>query len=134
MPNSKPLVVTVDDEKFILELYHDTLEELCDVITFSDSREAYQYIIEHQVSLVILDRKMPYLSGDDLCRKLREHPASKTVPIMMISSLDDIDDITNLMKDNIIDTYLIKPSMPDRIYEHVASYLKQAEEKEEENK
>ena len=52
--------------------------------------------------------------------------------VMANMVLDDIDDITNLMKDNVIDTYLIKPSMPDRIYEHVASYLKQAEEKEEE--
>ena len=49
---------------------------------------ALEQIAKHKPDLVLLDVVMPGLSGYDVCRRIRETPATATLPVVMITALD----------------------------------------------
>eukprot|EP00828_Plagiopyla_frontata_P049457 TRINITY_DN9870_c0_g1_i1.p2 TRINITY_DN9870_c0_g1~~TRINITY_DN9870_c0_g1_i1.p2 ORF type:complete len:124 (+),score=7.85 TRINITY_DN9870_c0_g1_i1:301-672(+) len=97
--------------------------------------EAFSFIVSNpDISLILIDRRLPSISGDELCMKLREHPYTKDIPIIIVSGLKDIDEIAELMDKVGIKTYLTKPISPDVLRNHVGVYLKNAQFKKSHKK
>lgn len=51
--------------------------------------EALRQVFDHFPDLLLLDVLMPDLNGFEVCRRLRDHPKAREIPILMITSLDD---------------------------------------------
>jgi signal transduction histidine kinase/ActR/RegA family two-component response regulator len=82
-----PLLLIVDDERSYREAIADCVRNHgYGAMEASNGSEALRLAEEAQPSLIILDVMMPDLSGLDVCRMLRKKPATKKIPIVMLSA------------------------------------------------
>src|ERR1700692_4600659 len=87
-------VLVVDDDPGARLLVGSALEVAgFQVITAADGRSAIDKFQAHPADCVVLDVVMPGMSGFDVCRELRAHPSSRHVPILMQTSLDDMQSV-----------------------------------------
>ncbi len=102
-------VFVVDDAEADLQLIRSMLESgRHDVIACREPREVEQKIQEDQPDVVLLDIVMPERSGYDVLRKLKRNPATKKIPVVLVSSKSEESDIF-WGKSQGADEYLPKP-------------------------
>ena len=83
-----PRILVVEDEQDIAGLIKHTLERAGDgsVEIVGRGDEAIRSISSRQPDLVILDLNLPVLSGEEVCRLLRQKPETKQLPIIMLTA------------------------------------------------
>ena len=88
---SQSTILIVDDNAQNVELLQAYLEALpCRTITASDGIEAMKVIERGDPvpDLVLLDVMMPRMSGFEVCRKIKEDPTTRSIPVMMVTALN----------------------------------------------
>ena len=86
----KPLVLLVDDDEVNLMLTAHALRERGFQITEAPSGErALELLAEMTPDIIVLDAMMPGLDGFATCHALREMAGFETVPVLMLTGLDD---------------------------------------------
>ncbi|MBN7772490.1 response regulator transcription factor [Clostridium aminobutyricum] len=84
MKNDKKKVLVVDDETKILEVIQSFLESKGFIVFTAESgKKAFSIFDQENISLVILDLMLPDVSGEDICRSLRQ---KSRVPIIMLTA------------------------------------------------
>jgi class 3 adenylate cyclase/CheY-like chemotaxis protein len=87
--NEPPRILVVDDTPSNVKLLADILQARgYAVVTAANGAEALGRIERDAPDLVLLDVMMPGMSGYDVCRKIRENPATSTLPVVMVTALD----------------------------------------------
>jgi signal transduction histidine kinase len=105
-----PSILVVDDDPVVCEVMRATLEyEGFAVIEASDGIEGCRLYGEHHPDLLLVDLMMPHMDGYDLCRELRKHPESASVPILVVTSLDDLSSIARAFDAGATD-FMSKPA------------------------
>jgi len=97
-----PTILVVDDKENIVELYTVFLSPEYDVRTATSGTEAL-HEVDETVDVVLLDRRMPDMSGDEVLAKLRDRGLE--CPVAMVSAVEPDTDIV----DKPIDAYRLKP-------------------------
>ncbi len=88
--SKKPKILIVDDEEKNLKLLGMILQSHnYDFETAKNGREALEKTKEYSPDLILLDIMMPEMDGYETCRKLREDPATKFIPVVMVTALGD---------------------------------------------
>lgn len=88
------MVLVADDDHFIRVLVKDALEsEGFRVSEVADGRDVLSTFSRIKPDIIILDVVMPGQDGFRLCREIRATEAGQTVPIVMMTGLDDIDSV-----------------------------------------
>jgi two-component system, cell cycle response regulator len=88
----QPLILVADDEPVNLALIRRRLEwEDYRVETAEDGGQAVEAARRTLPDLVIMDVMMPVLDGLQACRLLKEDPATRDIPVIFLSALDDTD-------------------------------------------
>src|SRR5438132_9080721 len=76
-----PRILVVDDNPNTMTLMHDLLSSRgYDVVAVPDAAQAEAEILRRAPDLVLSDVTMPGTSGYDLCRELKENPATGLLP------------------------------------------------------
>lgn len=89
-PAPKPIVLVVDDVPANRELLAAMLEDLgYDVREAADGVEALERFDAEEPDLVLLDIEMPRLDGLSLCRRLKDHPTRRLVPVVLVTAYGD---------------------------------------------
>lgn len=93
LPPSKVLVV--DDNLQNLELLEAYLEELPGVTTLraTNGMQALERVAVDKPDLILLDIMMPQMSGFEVCKKIKSDPATKDIPIIMVTALHEVGDV-----------------------------------------
>jgi CheY-like chemotaxis protein len=87
MPERKHTVVAIDDDPLAIELVRASLEpEGWTVLGAATGQEGLALIRERQPSAVLLDLLMPGMDGFEVVEALRADPATKTVPVVILTS------------------------------------------------
>ena len=94
-----------------------------------DGMAALRSFGEGQYDLVILDIRMPEMDGYELCRQLRKRT---TVPIIIVTSESDIDDVVNGYELG-ADIYVTKPFRPNELVLRVEALLRRVEVGKQQN-
>ncbi len=82
-------ILVVDDLPQNVKLLADLLTvKGYAVVTAASGREALAKLDAERPDLVLLDVMMPEVSGYEVCRKIRENPATGVLPVVMVTSLD----------------------------------------------
>lgn len=85
----KTILVADDNEGQLMLLDMVLSSEGYQVALAADGREALQYLKEHTPDLLILDVNMPFLSGIEVCDRVKRIRRLKNVPIMVLTSSRD---------------------------------------------
>jgi len=93
---SKTRVLVVDDETYIQHVVSLKLSNAgFEVLTASDGEEGLQVAIEEMPDLIITDYQMPFLTGLEMCQRLKQNAATASIPVIMLTArgfaLDDAD-------------------------------------------
>jgi two-component system alkaline phosphatase synthesis response regulator PhoP/two-component system response regulator VicR len=108
-------VAVVDDHPHIARLVQRELEaEGHEVITATDGDEALRRIRADLPALVVLDVVMPGKNGFQVLRELKADPATREIPVIMLTVRDQDADLTHGLTLG-ADWYLTKPFVPGDI-------------------
>jgi DNA-binding response OmpR family regulator len=118
--SDRATILIVDDEPSITDLYALRLEDEYDVRTAYSGSEALEKI-DDDVDVVLLDRRMPDLSGDDVLAKIREEGIDCRVA--MVTAVDPDFDILDLG----FDAYVVKPVSEEDLKDTVSTLLRRSE-------
>jgi len=89
-----PVILVVDDNRENLELLEVYLEDLdCRTIPASDGPEALEIVKKDKPDLLLLDIMMPKMSGFEVCRRIKNDPATNHIPIIMVTALNEFGDM-----------------------------------------
>lgn len=90
MPNPQLRVLIVDDSPVALAVLESVFRaEHFDVVTAGHGQEGFDLAVQRPPDLIVTDSVMPGVDGFALLGLLREHPATKLIPVVMLTS-DDI--------------------------------------------
>jgi two-component system phosphate regulon response regulator PhoB len=121
-------VLVVEDEADIAALIaYQLAREGFRVETAATGTEALASIHREIPDLVVLDRMLPGLSGDEVLRQLREEPATRTIPVLVVTARREQEDrIAGLELG--ADDYLTKPFSPRELVLRVQAILRRIQE------
>ncbi len=123
-PRRRPTIVIVDDDPLVrglvkLHLVNDGYE----VLVADDAIAGGYLAIGASPDLIICDVDMPHMDGYQLVEALKSDPATQRIPVVFLSSLEDVADRAKSLG---AVAYLNKPVLANRLLEVVARALDQA--------
>src|SRR2546423_9857622 len=125
-----PVILVADDEPVNLALIKRRLEwEDYLIHTAGDGGQAVEVAKRVRPDLVILDVMMPVLDGLQACRLLKEDPATRDIPVIFLSALDDTDTKVNGLSLG-ADDYISKPFRVEELLARVAVALRLKHERD----
>jgi len=90
--SGQALVLVVDDDKNIAALLGRLMRtEGHEVLTVNDGAAALEAVSEHRPDLVLLDLVLPGVHGLEVCRRLRQDPATRLTPVILITGVGDVE-------------------------------------------
>ncbi len=130
---AKQSVLIVDDELLSLMALQAMLEiSGYKVFTFEKAQGALDAVERVRPDIILTDIMMPELDGFELCRLLRQNPASQDIPVVLLTSLNDS---LSMMKGFRMGAagYLLKPFENEAVLERVAQVLRMKAQQQPQN-
>jgi twitching motility two-component system response regulator PilH len=116
-------ILVVDDSATDLAVIGGALRDQgYEVMTATDGDQALALVGNSKPDLVVLDIIMPRINGYTVCRRLKQNPRWKDIPVLMVSSKDQASDIYWGKKQG-ADAYLPKPFAARALLSQVRSLL-----------
>lgn len=122
-PVSEGIILAVDDSPTIRKIVSMSLEAVgYKVVTAADGMEAMQQLPKCNPALILTDISMPKIDGYQLCKLIKAHEKTKTIPVIMLSGKDGMFD---KIKGKFVgcDDYITKPFQSAELLEKVSAYL-----------
>ena len=117
-------ILIADDNLTNVELLEAYLSEAdCRIAVATDGRETLDKVAEFQPDLILLDIMMPKLSGFEVCRKVKQDPATKQIMILMVTALNELGDIERAVAAG-CDDFLSKPINKLELLKRVETMLR----------
>jgi DNA-binding response OmpR family regulator len=118
-------ILVAEDERDIRELIGFTLRHHGhEILSASNGEDALAIALRELPDLVLLDIRMPRLTGYDVCRRLRAEPSTQHIPIAFLSAKGQDSEVQAGMDAGATD-YILKPFAPDQLVNRVALLLAQ---------
>lgn len=116
-------ILIAEDERDIRDLIAFTLQFAGhEVITTSNGEEALQAARAHNPQLVLLDVRMPRLTGYEVCKAIKADPQTQAIPVIFLSAKGQEAEIRSGLEAG-AEQYLLKPFSPDQLIEQVNKVL-----------
>jgi putative two-component system response regulator len=119
-----PRILVVDDQPSIAGLMSQLLTMRgYDVVTAANAEQAEAEVRRQLPDLILSDVMMPGKSGYDFCRGLKENPATRLIPFVLITGLTDSSDKVRGIESG-ADDFLNKPVLAEELIARVKSLLR----------
>jgi diguanylate cyclase (GGDEF)-like protein len=117
-------ILLVEDNKAQAGVVLDYLQEKSHEVTWvADGKAAIKMAATRPFDIVLLDLVLPDMHGNQICRWLKQHKDTRTVPIIMLTAMDSLTDkVTGL--DAGADDYLLKPYNNIELEARIAACLR----------
>ena len=118
-------ILVAEDERDIRELIGFTLRhDGHEVLSAANGEDALAIALREKPDLVLLDIRMPRLTGYEVCRRLRAEPSTQHIPVAFLSAKGQDSEIQAGMDAGATD-YILKPFAPDQLVQRVTLLLGQ---------
>jgi two-component system alkaline phosphatase synthesis response regulator PhoP len=119
-----PVILVVDDNQQNLELLQAYLEDMdCVTVPANNGPMALDIVAKEAPDLILLDVMMPRMSGFEVCRRIKNDPATTNIPIIMVTALNELGDIERGI-DSGSDDFVSKPVNKLELLTRVRTMLK----------
>lgn len=120
--SAKPLILVVDDDVPILVLMKNLLREFgFETATAASGQQAIEEARRQTPNLILLDKNMPGMSGDEVLRTLRDEGTIHGIPVLILSGEPvDPNELATLGATAAILKPFDVPKLIDTIRSHVA--------------
>jgi DNA-binding response OmpR family regulator len=120
---SSPTVLVVDDNAEMVEflklyLSHHGMQ----VLSAYSGKQCLELVTQHKVDIVVLDVMMPEMSGIETCQALKAMPATRAIPVLLLTAKDDKDIRIAGIKSGICE-FLTKPIRGRELLERISLQL-----------
>lgn len=119
-----PVIVSVDDDPTTTAIVRAVVTQngmTCH--TASDGRQALEAVRNLNPAAVILDVNMPFLDGFEVLAEIRNHPATRTIPVTMLTSVQQEADVVRAFALG-ADDYVVKPFNPMELLARIQRLVK----------
>lgn len=126
-PHMKKKILVVDDEKDIVDIlkYNLERENEFEVLTASNGKEALAHASLNP-DVIILDIMMPEINGFEVCKQLKNNPATSKIPVIFLTAKEnEIDEILGLEIG--ADDYISKPISPRKVLARIKSVIRRSQ-------
>ena len=116
-------IVIAEDEPDIRDLITFTLRFAgYEVIAGSNGEEGYTLTKQEKPDLVMMDVRMPKLTGYEACKRIKADPELAHIPVIFLSAKGQESEISSGLEAG-AEEYLLKPFAPDQLTEQIRSVL-----------
>ncbi|UFN51417.1 phosphate regulon transcriptional regulator PhoB [Roseomonas sp. OT10] len=123
---ARPTILVVEDEAPLLTLLRYNLERQgFRVEEATDGQEALLRVAEERPDLILLDWMLPALSGLEVCRQIRRRPATRDLPIIMVTARTEDQDAVRAL-DTGADDYIAKPFAIEALMARIRALLRRS--------
>ena len=121
--SSKAKILIVDDTLINLRLLSSMLGTSGYVVyEASDGRTALEAVRTHQPDLILLDIRLPGMDGYEVCRQIKVDEATRNIPVIFVSALDEQTDKVQGFAVGGVD-YITKPFQSKEVLARVETHL-----------
>ena len=118
-------VLIVDDVEENIQVAMNILKEDDYIFSFASSGYESLDLIEsepEQLDLILLDIMMPEFDGFEVCRRIKENPKTRDIPVIFLTAKTDIDSISKGFALGAVD-YITKPFHAEELQARVKTHL-----------
>ena len=107
-PEELPEILVAEDDDDSRWLLVDALKNSYRVIETDNGRDGLAQALEHIPDLVVTDLMMPVMDGIELCRRIKEHPFTAHIPVIMLTAKTSVESQIEGFETG-ADAYITKP-------------------------
>ncbi len=115
-------ILIVDDTATNIDILSELLSDKYEIMAALDGEFALEIANDDLPDLILLDIVMPQMDGYDVCKKLKENPVTKDIPVIFITAKSDEESIEKAYDVGGID-YVTKPFKPKELLARVKTQL-----------
>jgi DNA-binding response OmpR family regulator len=116
-------ILVAEDERDIRDLITFTLRFAGhEVIPTANGEEAYQAALKEIPDLILLDVRMPRMSGYEACREIKANQSTQDIPVVFLSAKGQESEVKTGIEAGAVE-YILKPFSPDQLTERVHAIL-----------
>lgn len=117
------LILIVDDTPANLDVISEALSDAGFEVAIATSGERALQQIEHErPSLILLDVMMPGIDGFETCKRLKENPKTREIPIIFMTALSDVENKVRALELGAVD-YVTKPFQEYEVLARVKTHV-----------
>lgn len=118
-------ILVAEDERDIRELIAFTLRFAgFEVELASNGAEAVEKVSDGIPDLILMDVRMPRMTGYQACEALKENPATRDIPVVFLSAKGQESEIQEGLEAGAME-YILKPFAPDELTAQVHRILRE---------
>ena len=124
---ARKTILTVDDDPVVREAVNHFLSDEYNILVAQDGHEAYQLTQEQSIDLILLDIMMPGFDGFSTLLLLKNDPATRGIPIVMLTAVGRKEKVIAAFRDG-ASGYVLKPFDRDTLKRKIDAVLSQSAE------
>ncbi len=128
--NTKPKVVVIDDNADMRDLVAEICEQDFETVQAADGSAGLDVIHKTKPALIISDIMMPVMDGYELLRRVREDPATASIPILLLTAKSG-DEMRLEGLESGADDYLVKPFDARELLARTRNLIRLCEQEQE---
>jgi CheY-like chemotaxis protein len=98
------------------------------VIAAENGEQALELVQQELPDLVLLDARMPRLSGYEVCRQIKSNPATHDIPVVFLSAKGQESEIKAGLESGAV-KYLVKPFSPEELIHSLEDILAEKQDR-----
>ncbi|NUP89023.1 MAG: response regulator [Candidatus Sumerlaeia bacterium] len=121
--SDKKKILLADDEEDVKTIVEVFLQSKgFEVVTAFDGLSALDLVRTERPDLILLDVMMPVVNGFEVCTRLKSDPATRDIPIIMLSAMGQAESVDRGLAAGAAD-YMVKPFDPVQLLEMIQRHL-----------
>lgn len=118
-------ILIAEDERDIRDLITFTLRFAgYDVVATTNGEEAYERALQEIPDLILMDVRMPRMTGYEACKKMKLEDSIKHIPVAFLSAKGQETEVQTGLEVGAVE-YILKPFSPDQLTDRVRALLLQ---------
>ena len=116
-------ILIVDDDPSALKLLREILTSVGHLVRpFNNGELALRSLMVDTPELIVMDIRMPGMTGFEVCRRIKEVDRLRDVPVIFISAASDMEDKIKAFEEGGVD-YITKPFQKEEVLARVRTHI-----------